>query len=182
MITNPITIGQALKLEKYLSQQTLTVIPECPKPERLCRQLLPDNLNDLTFGELLELQSETDTTLMIKRCGSIILHLDSEIMNAQAVDVFGFIFWVGRELERIAALFASTRSQPTPEEIRAGINDLDFGPFGIIDWYARRMGISEHDDVLKFKWVRIYQCMKIDCDTSSYERRLREIIIKKPNK
>ena len=71
-------------------------------------------------------------------------------------------FWVGRELERIAALFASTSNQPTPEEIKAGINDLDFGPFGIIDWYAHRQGYQDQDDAAKVAWVRVCECMRID--------------------
>ena len=36
-----------------------------------------------------------------------------------------------------------------PEEIKAGINDLDFGPFGIIDWYAHRQGYQDQDDAAK---------------------------------
>lgn len=82
-------------------------------------------------------------------------------------------------MERIAALFASTSNQPTPEEIKAGINDLDFGPFGIIDWYAHRQGYQDQDDAAKVAWVRVCECMRIDNERIAFERRLREIMANK---
>ena len=71
------------------------------------------------------------------------------------------------------------KHQPTPEEIKAGINDLDFGPFGIIDWYAHRQGYQDQDDAAKVAWVRVCECMRIDNERIAFERRLREIMANK---
>ena len=62
------------------------------------------------------------------------------------------------------------------DEIAAGVNDLDSGPFGLVDWYARRMGYKDHDEVLRVPWLRVWQTMKIDADRDDYERRLRDVI------
>ena len=49
---------------------------------------------------------------------------------------------------------------------------LDFGSFGVLDWYARRMGITNQNEVREVAWVRIFQCMKNDAIKNEYERRL----------
>ena len=65
------------------------------------------------------------------------------------------------------------------EEVAAGVHDLDFGSFGVLDWYAKRMGIANQNDVRDIAWVRIYQCMKNDHEQQLYERRLQEQYMKK---
>ena len=47
--------------------------------------------------------------------------------------------------------------------------------FGILDWYAKRMGITNHDEVLTVPWLRIYKCMDMDNKVEQYQRRLNEI-------
>lgn len=139
----------------------------------------PRNLNDLTIGDLFSLQAD-GTHALIERIASVILKVHPRrCYNERADKMLGFVFWVGQELERIAALFASTSNQPTPEEIKAGINDLDFGPFGIIDWYAHRQGYQDQNDAAKVAWVRVCECMRIDNERIAFERRLREIMANK---
>lgn len=87
-------------------------------------------------------------------------------------DVFGVINFVRSELERINNLFASIKISHTPEEIAAGVEDLNFGTFGVIDWYAKRMGITNQDEVYNVAWIRIYTCMKNDNEKAEYESRL----------
>jgi hypothetical protein len=60
--------------------------------------------------------------------------------------------------------------------MRAGIDRLNFGVFGLIDWYARRMGITDHDEVLKVPVLRVYQCLKMDKEQQEYENRLAKVI------
>lgn len=52
---------------------------------------------------------------------------------------------------------------------------MRFGLFGMLDWYAVRMGISDHDQVLKTPWLRIYKCMEMDNKRSVYERNLQKL-------
>ncbi|GJG39125.1 hypothetical protein PRLR5107_15400 [Prevotella lacticifex] len=93
-------------------------------------------------------------------------------MKADVNDVFGFLAFVTKELEKINKLFTSIKQTYSKEEEAAGIRELDFGSFGVLDWYARRMGIPNQNDVRDVAWVRIYQCMKNDNMQSEFERRL----------
>ena len=76
-------------------------------------------------------------------------------------------------LERIQTI--QMFCNPTAEEIRAGINKMNFGVFGMIDWYARRMGITDHEEVMSVPWVRVYKCLDMDSQTNEYHKRLTKI-------
>ncbi len=173
------TTRQVLAIERVLTPESRAALQTLPKPNKVCGVRTPLNLNDLTIGDLFSLQAD-GVHALIERIASVILKVHPRrCYNERADKMLGFVFWVGRELERIAALFASTGNQPTPEEIKAGINDLDFGPFGIIDWYAHRQGYQDQNDAAKVAWVRVCECMRIDNERIAFERRLREIMANK---
>jgi len=90
--------------------------------------------------------------------------------------VLGIVNMVEREMERIGRLFQSLQGGTSGDEVAAGIDRLDFGAFGIVDWYARRMGIVDHEEVFALPWQRIFQCMKIDHENNEFEKRYRKII------
>ncbi|MBP1615573.1 MAG: hypothetical protein H6Q13_3021 [Bacteroidetes bacterium] len=149
---------------------------EIPKPAYVCKTAVPEDLNDLTYGQLVELQGITNNEELFFVPCKVLLGLDrAKVKTSDAESVIGFVFWVSREIDRINKLFESTNVKPTPEEQQARIDKLSFGPFGLIDYYALRMGITNHDGVLALPWVRIYQCMKIDSEKAKYERRLRKV-------
>jgi hypothetical protein len=80
------------------------------------------------------------------------------------------------EMERIGKLFQALNTDKTSDEINAGIDRLNFGAFGLVDWYAQRMGIVDHEEVFNTPWARIYQCAKIDHEQGEFEKRYRKII------
>jgi hypothetical protein len=86
------------------------------------------------------------------------------------------------EQERIAALFDSLSREPNADEVMAGIDKLNFGLFGLADWYARRMHITDHDVAFKTPWVRIWQCRANDQKEAEFDRKLQEILIHKSNR
>lgn len=153
-----------------------------PRPYVMLGKAVPENLNEITLGELIMLQhtmtNAPNDYERIKGCALIILHKDiTEDITAE--HFFGFGMWVVRELQRISKLFESLKSIPSEEERQAGIERLNFGFFGTLDWYCRRMGITDHSDAEKVPWVRVYKCMEIDSKTNEYERRLRKIYAQK---
>ena len=83
--------------------------------------------------------------------------------------------WVITEVDRINKLFSSTSVKPTKEEKQAGVEKLSFGMFGMIDHYALRMGIANHEDVEKVPWIRIYKCLDIDSEKAKFQRRLQDV-------
>lgn len=174
------TTRQLLAIECVLTPQSRAALLRLPKPDKVCGRRTPRDLNDLTIGDLLELQTGGDAHALIERIASVILKVHPRrCYRERANRMLGFVFWVGRELERIAALFASAGSEPTPDEIKAGINDLDFGAFGLLDWYAHRQGYQDQNDAAKVAWVRVRECLRIDNKRAVFERRLREIIANK---
>lgn len=153
------------------------------KPTYLSGKRVPDSLNDITIGQLIMLQYiSTDADFMLKPASIIMGIQDDMLLKEQAEKVIGFSYWVAKELERINKLFKNTSIPPTQEEKQAGVEKLNFGSFGIIDWFAQRMGITDHSEVENVPWVRIYKCLDMDAKRFVYERRLREIYNKRMQK
>lgn len=144
-----------------------------PRPYVLCGKEVPKNLMTLSYGTLDDLRSATAAEDPIAECVRILLGVDSsDLLEADVNDVFGFLAFVKRELEKINKLFADIKRTYSKEEVVAGVRDLDFGSFGVLDWYARRMGITNQNEVRDVAWVRIYQCMRNDNEQAEFERRL----------
>ncbi len=162
----------------FVTFPTQKELDELPRPDVLCGVTTPTTLNDLTMGQLAELL--TAGTEDIFKVIKSIIGVDAESVLKEPYErVIGFLNFVTREAQRIGDLFKSIKTAYTTEQIAAGVDDLNFGIFGTIDWYARRMGIHDHDEVMKVCWVRIWQCAKNDADTAAYDKRLNEIITKK---
>lgn len=137
----------------------------------------PETLNELTIGQLIDLSGISDFDGMHTIC-QVILNLTPEQTDeALATEVVRFVGWVLGEVEKINKLFESASPKPTDEEVRAGINKLNFGLFGMIDYYALRMGITDHDEVLNVKWMRIYKCIDMDNKKALFQKRYQEEIL-----
>jgi len=141
---------------------------------------VPENLNGLTWAELITISAITSSEELINKSAEMILNLNQEqIMKSSAVKVFSFIKFIKSELERIADLFKNIKYEPTSEEKQAGIDRLNFGLFGTLDWWAKRMGIADHAEAEKTPWIRIYQCMKNDSETAAFQKRLSNVLNRK---
>lgn len=143
------------------------------RPAFVCGKETPANLNMITYGQLDDLSRIGDSTDPAVEVFKILMGIEApQVYQMNVFDVFGFLNFVKEEVNRINKLFSSISPSHTSEEIAAGIEDLNFGTFGIIDWYARRMGITNQDEVYGVAWVRIYTCMKNDNEQTEYEKRL----------
>jgi hypothetical protein len=150
------------------------------KPTEIAGKKIPDNLNLITWAQFADLQSSYNNFL---RPFEIVLGLKQEkLLNCKLFEIIGFLLFVKNELERIVKLFESIKYNPEPEEVQAGINKLNFGLFGTLDWYARRMGYNDHAHAEQVPWIRIYKCLEIDHRTAKYEKQLRNIYTKKTQK
>lgn len=161
--------------------ELLETLKNAKRPAFVCGKEVPANLNTITYGQLDDFsrigQSEEDPAVKVF---SILLGLEApQVYDMNVFDVFGTLNFVKAELERINALFASIKVTHTSEEIAAGVEDLNFGTFGVIDWYAKRMGITNQDEVYNVAWIRIYTCMKNDNEKAEYEQRLNKQYMEK---
>lgn len=149
------------------------------RPAFLLGKEVPEDFNTITYGQLDDLARASDSKDPAASCLSIIMGFEPrEVYSLNVWDVFGFVNFCKSEIERINKLFNSIKPKFTSKEIAAGVKDLKFGTFGVVDWYARRMGITNQDEVFSVAWVRIYTCMKNDNQQNDYERRLRDQYLK----
>lgn len=153
----------------------LEQIKALPAPKYVCGKRVPDNLNTLSYGEYLQLLDAKGNIFSLAPL--LVLGIE-DATNEDADTLLGFIGWVGKQLQEITNLFASTSIPPTKEEKMAGIEKLNFGTFGILDWYALRMGITDHAEVERVPWLRIYKCLDMEKQRTLFQRRLRQIMEK----
>ena len=152
-----------------------TIPDDFERPAYIGETECPENLNGLTSGQLIEI-GEAGGAEADYRIIDIVLGIGkAETDKCRATEVVSFLSWVGRQVKRINKLFEQVQAKPTAKEKQAGVDNLQFGLFGILDWYAKRMGITNHDEVLAVPWLRIYKCMDMDNKVEQYQRRLNEI-------
>ena len=172
--------AQFVMLMPYMTSESINSLILIPPPRKFCKRDVPDNLQLATFGMLTKLQNAPKDNDYLKSCCalvSVLTGVDEKLVaSRRAYDVLGIVNMVKTEMERIGKLFQSLQSEHSSDEQAAGIERLEFGTFGIIDWYAKRMGIIDHEEVFATPWARIFQCMKIDHEQGEFEKRYRKII------
>ena len=169
-----------VSLMPYMTADTIQSLVIIPPPKVFCKKAIDDTLQMATFGMLTRLQQAPKDNDYLRTCCSLVsvytgISADM-IASRPAIEVLGIVNMLQGEMERIGKLFQSLNSEKTSEELSAGIDSLNFGAFGIVDWYAQRMGIVDHEEVFETPWARIWQCMKIDHENNEFEKRYRKII------
>lgn len=171
------TVAEFLQISDVITEDSLDNLQQTKKPVKLAGEATPENLDGITFGQLVRLQEIRGFSDLLFTPPAVLLELKKEqVMSADFEDVVGFSNWVGKEVARIGELFAKTNVPPTPEQERAGISRLKFGMFGILDYYALRMRITDHEAVEEVPWVRIYKCLDMDAQRARFERRLKKVL------
>lgn len=151
-------------------------IMKAMRPVMVGKRRVMENLDDLTMGQMLTLSGCNDSwALFYLVCHELLGMDEQEVNEADAAQVVLFVGWVSKQIDGYNKMLARIHSTKTAEEIRAGVEKLDFGAFGLVDWYAKRMGIVNHDDVMSVPFLRVYQCLKMDVEREEYEKRLAKI-------
>lgn len=170
------TVADVLHWEPFLEADQVAELKEIKCPAQIGGRNAPQDLNDITLGQLIELEAIAAEKGVFAAIAKVLLGKDEAwAMKAPAMEMLGLRNMVVAEQDRIAALFASLTRDHTAAEIMAGVESLNFGMFGLADWYARRMGISDHDDAFNTPWIRVWQCRKNDIEESEYRERLQKI-------
>lgn len=164
-------------------EEQYAAIKRLPRPPKVCGKDVPENLNLITYGQLDDLHDCPEGVDALLNCCMVILDVtEEEVWEERAERVLWFVSFCNKEVERINDVFGKIKPEYDPEEKIAGIDRLKFGSFGVLDWYAKRMGISDQEKVRDVPWVRIYRCMMNDNEIRKYERRLREVYKQKSQK
>ena len=156
-----------------------TIPDNLPRPEYIGDKPCPeDRLEEVTIGQLIEMGEAQGPDTDYRICEIMLGYDKQQTDECRAVEVVPFISWIGRQIKSINKLFEGISHKPTAKEKQAGIEKLQFGLFGMLDWYAKRMGITDHDEVLNVPWMRIYKCMEMDNLVQQYEKRYNEIALR----
>lgn len=170
------TVADVLRWEPYLEDDQVAALKAVACPARVGLIETPQDLNDITLGQLVRLETIGAEKGVFAAIAEVLLDKDEAwAMKAPALEMLGLRNMVVAEQERIANLFASLGREHTAAEVMAGIEKLNFGMFGLADWYARRMGITDHDEAFETPWVRVWQCRKNDQEEADYQRRLQTV-------
>lgn len=161
-------------------EKNLAYLNKMERPQYLFGQEVLQDFNLITFGQYSDLCDAMGGTNDLSLLRNVVRAIyedktDEDIDQQPATDIFGFCNFAAKEVERINKLFGDINIERTDEERKAGIDRLQFGTFGILDWYAKRMGITDQNEVNSVKWVRIYTCMKNDSDEVAFNRRLQKV-------
>lgn len=186
MILSRTATGKVLMLESILTEESQEALLKLPKPRTLLGKEVPEDLNGITIGQLSELQeaakSEDMRTIVTESARILLGAAPLKVLRHRADRTIGFAVWVLHELERIAKMWKAISVPPSPEAVQAGVEQLTSDTFSIIDWFALRMGIADHDAVMSVPWVRIWRCMKDDNERGQFQNRLREVMAKQSTK
>ena len=169
------TVADVLRWEPFLEADQVSALMDVACPAEIAGKQAPQSLDDITLGQLIQLEQIGAEKGVFAAIAEVLLGKDADwAMKAPALPMLGLRNMVVREQERIAALFASLTREHTAAEIMAGVDSLNFGMFGLADWYARRMGIQDHDAAFNTPWIRVWQCQKNDLLEAEYQRRLQQ--------
>ena len=185
MRIDKISFGDYCRLFGVLTAQSrehsIEWLKKRPKPWFVAGVQLPQDLNMLTYGQLCDIQDcGKDLSGLLDAVCVILPNVSKErLMKEKAAIIVGAVTWIGKEIERINKVFERIAPRYTTDQIAAGVKMLQFGTFGVLDWYAKRQGITDQNEVRNVPWVRIWQCMKNDKETGEYEQRLQQVITNK---
>lgn len=175
-----------MKVREYIATREVSQvirdvdIDKVKRPLFVCGKETPDTINDINMGDLIQLQEiKNELELLFVPCRVLLSLTDEQVSEEEYDVVLSYSCWVAKEVQRVNKLFASTSVPPTAEEKQAGADRMNFGSFGIVDWYAQRMRITNHEEVERVAWVIVYKCMDMDAQNMRYQKRLRKILSKK---
>lgn len=169
----PMTFAEYVMLTHYNAISNADELNRQPKPERLCGRRMPNDLKWVPMGLLIEIIKDKDVIKMLTRLYNV---TQNEIETECATIVVAVINWTIGQLNAINEAFKSLDRPLTAEEIMAGLDseELKGDGFSTVDWYAQRMGITNHNDAMKVSWVTYYGCAKEDARKAEIKRRLNE--------
>ena len=165
---------------KTTTRQALILLTDVDFLGQMEAKIKPVAIEEITYGQRLELSGMKSVRELILNPWKVLKDVPEEkVLRMSFFQVFAFSYSVVKEIKRMAERDERTFTYtPTPEEVQAGYLSLNHGAFGTVDRIAQRLGIS-HEAVFELPEKRVYAMLKIDYDTSSYQRKLNNIITKK---
>lgn len=167
--------GEWLTIATHSIMLSALEIKKFSRPKYVGDHKTPETLAFITMRQLVQLShAKNIEDVFYLPCSVLLGMTDNETRNTFAVDVVRWAGWVSAEIDSINEVFKSLRPTYSTAEQNAGVENLSFGIFGLVDWYARRMGMTNHDEAYNVQWRTIVECLKIDMETNRYQQRLQK--------
>ena len=151
-------------------------ILQAKRPDSILTHAVPESLDSITYSQRLDLQDiKTESDMLFKPCEILFSMTKNDVLSVSVFSIIGLSMWVIKELNRMSDRERTTLEyKPEPEELKAGINELRFGAFGIIDSIVRTRPVYTHEAVLQLSCAKVYAMQLIDHKQRMYEKRLRK--------
>ncbi len=174
-------INSYLLIGDTLDEISIAVLKSQTRPDFILKKEVPSDLTELTY-EQLQILKECKTEYELFENGMLFLmglEINKQILELDVCIMFGFVNFIVSEIQKINKAFSNLRSEPSMEELKAGVEQLDLGYIGTLDYYAKRQGLTSYRDAEKVKWIDFYSVMEIDKKVNDYKQRLRDVYAKK---
>jgi hypothetical protein len=132
---------------------------------------------NFTFGQRIALNQISEYTKDFELIEGIIYALyEVKIKKSDYAKVYLHVREVLQKLSVWVEKEKLLKYEPTPEEIRAGINKISekLGDFATVDAIAKRMHIS-HQNAIDLPYSTVFLMLLSDLEHTKFERRLNKI-------
>ncbi len=184
------SIEDLIRWEGLITEESKAKLQSIGRPLRLAGKKTPDNLDYITLGQLITLWHIKDERDLFYLSALCVLAYDEnerrsrlkqwsigrKLRRAGAGCAIGWSNFVSNELIRINEMWQRCNVPLSDIDRQAGAGELNFGFFSIIDAYAQRQGIVNHDDVLKVKWIEVWQSLQKDAEIAKFQLRRERIL------
>lgn len=180
------SIEDLIRWEDLISEDSKAKLQAIGRPARLAGKKTPENLDDITLGQLITLWHIKDERDLFYLSALCIFAYDKSVFRQKLIEIrlrhagagraIGWSNFVSNELIRINEMWQRCDVPLSDIDRQAGAADLNFGFFSIIDAYAQRQGIVNHDDVLKVKWIEVWQSLQKDAEIAKFQLRRERIL------
>lgn len=176
------TYGEYLLIGETIDDLSVAVLKDAAFPRTIVGNELPDSLEGLTYGQLLDIQhaSGHDHTLLMEALRCLYgITSDRMVVEEDVKAVYGFLRFIATQLAKVDKAFKSIQRKPSNEEIEAGVEEIGIGAVGLLDWYAKRQGLKSFRDTLGVKWIDIWSVMRIDAKNADFKKNLEDVYKRK---
>ena len=157
-------------------------------PSRILFWRIPKDLTEMTFGQRWSLVQAYQSGDLFYSTFELLAvgprwwrKIPRRLLAAQKVGkLYPFVNFVITDLERRSKRDEALNVPLTPEQLEAGLGEMDHGLFGIIDTLVKRSnGYYSHADIDELPDNRVFAMLKVDVDNIIATRNLHQVMTAK---
>lgn len=190
-ITEKTKVREMAEMKHYIDLAKIDIMKECTKfaPVNSLRGIKAVPFYDIQFNQLAWLWDISDAKQMAEAIIEVFIwpnrsflqrlkyrSIEKFILNCPMIDFYNFCGNMQNQTKKAAQSFSEMRIDLTELERKAGYGQPD--PAGVqkmIDTFARRQGIPDHEDSGKRAWSIYLFVFKTDIDEANKQRKYQQL-------